>query len=259
MQCDIARDLVGAYVDGELSGAERQAMAEHIASCPTCAAEADALRRVGEQLRVMGRAAVPVGLSDRIRSQLAQEPITAMPATAVKQWNSGALRQMAAVLAACVLSSALTWGAMTSGALTGRGVATATVRIEHDVVAAHIRSLLQDSPIQVASSDSHTVKPWFTGRIDFAPEVRDFASDGFPLIGGRIDYIGDRRVGAVVYKRNLHVVNVFLWPAAAAEPAIGQRHVAKGYNVLSWSKDGLAYWAISDLNLEDLKKLQSLL
>ena len=255
MQCDRARDLLGAFADGELAGIEKQAVADHIQSCAACAVQLDDLGRIGQQLRATARETAPLSLAVRIREELAAE--VARQATAplrpplAKLWHGGLLRQAGALAAACLVSSLITWSVMTwPGTLP---------RFESDVVAAHIRSLLQDSPIQVASSDSHTVKPWFAGRIDFAPEVRDFAAEGFPLLGGRIDYVGDRRVGAVVYKRNLHVVNVFMWPATGSDASAVQRHTVKGYNVLSWSKSGVTYWAVSDLNLDELQRLQALL
>ena len=253
MQCEHARDLLGAYVDGELTSTEHQMVVEHLMSCAACARDVDDLRHLGQQIRATGREVAPAGLALRIRAELAKERMTTthVPSRLTTVWHSKALRQTAALAAACVLSSLITWTAITWQ--------STSPRLESDVVSAHIRSLLQDSPIQVASSDSHTVKPWFTGRIDFSPEVKNFAAEGFPLVGGRIDYVGDRRVGAVVYKRNLHVVNVFMWPAASADPIGVQRHVLKGYNVLHWSKGGVTYWAVSDLNADELRQLQGLL
>lgn len=256
MQCDNARDLLGAYVDGELTRTEQQAVAVHVAACAECRAIVEDLQRMSQQLRTTGRETAPAGLALRVRAALAREEAAMdtapLQGTAAVQWRQpAALRQVAALAAACVVSSLLTWSALT---WTG-----ATAHVEQDVVSAHIRSLLQDSPIQVASSDSHTVKPWFAGRIDFAPDVRDFAAQGFPLVGGRIDYVGERRVGAVVYKRNLHIVNVFMWPAAGGAEMGVQRQVAKGYNVLNWTKAGVTYWAVSDLNVDELRQLQGML
>jgi hypothetical protein len=108
--------------------------------------------------------------------------------------------------ASCALSVFLTWSFMTS---TGQAN-----RLEQELLTAHFRSLLHDSPIQVASSDAHNVKPWFAGRVDFAPDVKDLTVEGFPLLGGRLDYVGERRVGALVYRRRLHIVNVFMWTCA---------------------------------------------
>ncbi len=127
----------------------------------------------------------------------------------------------------------------------------------HDVVSNHIRSLMVSHLADVVSTDQHTVKPWFNGKLDFAPQVQDFAADGFPLIGGRIDVVSDQPVAALVYRRNKHYINLFVWPSttvSAPEVAASQR----GYNVIHWTESGMNYWAISDVNrgaLEDFVKL----
>ena len=251
MQCDIARDLLGAYVDGELCGAEHQAVADHLKTCATCAVEVDDLQQLSRQI-MSARETAPAPLALRVRAALADAEASAIkPPLRLAARAIGTWRQAASLAAACLVSSLITWSALTWS--------PALPVVESDVVSAHIRSLLQDSPIQVASSDSHTVKPWFTGRIDFSPDVRDFAAQGFPLVGGRVDYVGGRRVGAIVYRRNLHVVNVFMWPSTATESAPVQRLVQKGYNILHWNKDGVTYWAISDTNVDELRQLQALL
>ena len=160
------------------------------------------------------------------------------------------LRHAAVLAIACLLTAFATWWAATSS--------DQAALVERDVLAAHVRALLQDSPIQVASSDAHTVKPWFAGRIDFSPEVKDLAADGFPLLGGRLDYVGGRRVGAVVYKRRLHTISVFMWPTAKPD-APAQAMTRNGYNLVSWNRHGLTYWAVSDLNAGDLAQLVGLL
>lgn len=261
MQCERVRELLSPYLDGELSVEERQAVAAHLGECRSCSAQLDDFRRVGQTLAEAGREPAPKALTARVRGNLARAahaeplPVSALiakPPRAGASWvRRGLLRQAAVIAAACVLSAAVTW------------LATSTLgeqhRLEQDVLAAHVRSLLQDSPIQVASSDTHTVKPWFAGRIDFSPEVKDLASEGFPLVGGRLDYVGGRRVGAVVYKRRLHIINVFMWPSASAGDAGPRLITRNGYNLLTWSRGGVDYWAVSDLNGGDLAQLQALL
>jgi len=127
--------------------------------------------------------------------------------------------------------------------------------LQREILTAHVRSLVQDRPIQIASSDGHMVKPWFNGRIDFAPMVKDLTFAGFPLAGGRVEIVDGRRIAALVYKRREHVINVFMWPAT--EPGQAARHFAvKGYNVLTWSAAGAIYWAVSDLNASEMGDLQ---
>ncbi|HEY2029594.1 MAG TPA: hypothetical protein VGH20_10315 [Myxococcales bacterium] len=138
----------------------------------------------------------------------------------------------------------------------GRTTGGAAAGFEQEVVASHVRSLMAEHLQDVASSDRHTVKPWFEGRLDFAPDVRDFAPD-FPLVGGRLDYLGTRAVAALVYKRNGHVINLFEWPAdgVASPPRL---RTLRGYQLFSWRKDGFAFWAVSDLNAAELQQFAQL-
>jgi anti-sigma factor RsiW len=261
MQCERARELLSPYLDGELSAEERRAVAAHVEGCRSCSAQVDDFRRIGRTLAEAGREPAPKALALRVRANLAREAegeegrIAASPAKPAPGRPSSALhtlmRQAAVIAAACVLSALATWWIV--------GTAGEASRLEQEVLAAHVRSLLQDSPIQVASSDAHTVKPWFAGRIDFSPDVKDLAVDGFPLLGGRLDYVGGRRVGAVVYKRRLHTINVFMWPKADPGDAAPRLVTRNGYNLLAWSRGGVDYWAVSDLAAGDLRQLQSLL
>jgi anti-sigma factor RsiW len=161
------------------------------------------------------------------------------------------VKTASALAAACLVSVLSTWWVMDH--------ANRTTLFEREVLNAHLRSLLQDSPVQVASSDQHTVRPWFAGRADFAPAVKNLAAEGFSLVGGRLDYVADRRVSALVYKRRLHVINVFLWPSGATADSAARISIRNGYNLVSWSQNGVTYWAVSDLNAEELRALQGLL
>jgi anti-sigma factor RsiW len=120
-------------------------------------------------------------------------------------------------------------------------------------ISSHIRSLLPNHLYDVESSDRHTVKPWFAGRINFSPPVKDLADQGFPLVGGRVDYLGRQQVAALVYRDRQHVINLFVWPSPATPGAVAVGPVEQGYNTLHWSKDDMAFWAVSDVNLADLQ------
>jgi anti-sigma factor RsiW len=160
-----------------------------------------------------------------------------------------ALRQIAVVLVACVVSVSATWWQMQ---------AVDTQReLSRDVLAAHVRSLLQDKTVQVASDNTHNVKPWFAGRLEFTPVVKDLSAEGFELIGGRVDYVGGRRVAALVYRKGQHQINVFTWPTSDTAPL--KFDTAQGYNVASWSRGSMAFWAISDLNPSEMRELPPLL
>jgi anti-sigma factor RsiW len=248
MQCGEVQEALGAVIDGE-AGAIDEAARAHIANCPICARRSNDYRDIGAKLRVVAYQSVPPGLEGRVLARLAAETSTNRDSAWLRprKW----MAQAAALMVVAGLSSLVSWQMGESRARHNM--------LERDVVSAHARSLLQDSPVQVASSQSHTVKPWFNGRIEFAPSVKDLTDRGFPLVGGRVDVVGGQRAATLVYKRRLHVINVFIWPAADSAhsgPTPGASH---GYNTISWTGGGLTYWAISDLNARELAELQALL
>jgi anti-sigma factor RsiW len=254
MQCDRTGETIGAYIDQELTPATRREVAAHLAACASCAALAEELQNAIRQVAALGREAAPAHLATEIRARLAAASPPARPAQpgaierlALRRWAGTA----AALLLACGLTAAAT-------VLVVSRIDT-TANLQREVVAAHVRSLLQDNPTQIASSEAHNVKPWFAGRLEFAPNVKDLAAEGFPLAGARLDYIGERRVAALVYRRRLHVVNVFLWPSAEAADSMPVSLVHRGYNIVTFNRGGIVYWAISDLNMTELRLLQSLL
>jgi anti-sigma factor RsiW len=253
MQCDRAAELIGPYLDQELDAETRRDVAAHLGGCRSCSALAESLRSMSRQLATLGREPAPEQLTERVRSLVAgaARESSVLPAPRGGSVRQGWLHRTALVLLACgmtagatalVMSRMQTWAAL-----------------ERDVAAAHVRSLLQDSPMQVASSDTHTIKPWFAGRLDFAPSVRDLTAEGFPLAGARLDFVGERRVAALVYRRRLHLVNVFVWPSADGTDSSPRSLIHRGYNVVTWSKEGIVYWAISDLNMAEMRLLQGLL
>jgi anti-sigma factor RsiW len=125
--------------------------------------------------------------------------------------------------------------------------------LAEQVLAAHSRSLLANHITDVASSDQHTVKPWFNGRLDFSPPVRDLTSAGFPLVGGRLDYLEGHVVAALVYRHRQHFINVFVWPAAGQVQVAPERIERRGYYLTRWTQEGMSFWAVSDLNAEELE------
>ena len=204
-----------------------------------------------------GRLAVPAGLSQRITAALDTEDEAASPGrTASAPPHRPAQRRFstwaqAAAVAACVISGAGGWYAGTN--------VERQNHLTDDIVQAHVRALVQDNPLQVVSSDSHTVRPWFAGKLEIAPSVADHAAEGFPLMGGRLDYIGATRTGVVVYKHDVHWINVYMWPAADRPDSAPVAITRKGYNMLNWSKGGIALWAVSDANMSELRQLQAML
>jgi anti-sigma factor RsiW len=253
MQCESNRELLGAYLDQELDPAERRDVAAHLAMCTHCGAATEEIGSVSRQLAAMGRERPPSELRSRILAALATDG-TQSPSWTTKllrMRQSGLVRQAAVLAFACALTAVATAVLFSSS--------ERNTLLAREVLSAHVRSLLQDSPFQVASSDTHTVKPWFSGRTDFSPAVKDLTAEGFQLLGGRIDYIGERRVAALVYRRRQHVVNVFLWPTTGAGELVPHHDTLKGYNLLAWNSGGMTYWAVSDLTGEELQQLQALL
>jgi anti-sigma factor RsiW len=156
---------------------------------------------------------------------------------------------MAAMLVVCVVSVSGTWWHLQT--------VDNQQLINRDVLAAHVRSLIQDNTVQVVSNDQHNVKPWFAGRLEFTPVVKDLSAEGYQLVGGRLDYIDGKRVAVIVYKKRLHQINVFIWPSNDNDPV--KLETMEGYNIASWCRGGMAFRAISDLNAGELRELPALL
>ena len=251
MDCDHVREVVSAHLDGELDPPRSRELEEHCENCPPCGRLVKDMRRCSDHIVEGGRVPAPADLAQRIRASLARERAANQPARPLRQPSPW--QMAAAALILCLLSAGGGWLVGSRGAVTN----AATDQIERDVVASHMRFLVQGMPMQVATNDTHNVKPWFAGRVEFSPVVKDLSANNFELVGGRLDYVAGRRVGVVVYKRRQHWIDVYAWPADAPPAALAAS--VKGYNVMSWSRDGLVYWAISDLNSKELAELPRLL
>jgi anti-sigma factor RsiW len=200
----------------------------------------DLLRRHRSDLRY----AMPPGLKESLIAEQARKP--RMRET--KPWFWIASTALASCLA-LVLTFKL-------GELSSRGPRNDV--LAQEVISGHVRSLMESHLLDVASTDQHTVKPWFEGKLDFAPAVKDFATEGFPLLGGRLDYLESRPVAALVYKRNQHVINVYEWPSTSAGEATPRLLARRGYQLFAWQENGLNYWAVSDLNAAELQEFVKL-
>ena len=198
----------------------------------------------------MTRYKAPPGLERRIRHMIAQEArgpgwLDRLRASFTSSWP------MAASFA-CGLLVAVS-------ATTLLGTARNEDDFEQQLVSAHIRSLMPDHLMDVASSDQHTVKPWFTGKLDFSPPVVDLANEGFALVGGRLDYLQGRAVAVLVYQRRGHVINVFVMPARDDRASALSSALRHGYQVAEWQKSGMRMWAVSDLGRDELNQFAQLL
>ena len=247
MSCHETRNLIHGYLDGELDLVKSLEIEQHLEDCETCAQTYKGMR--GLQSSV-GNGALrfdpPADLEGRLRSALNRESAPD-PRPREYRW-----RWLVAGVSLVVLLSVI-WIVMANLTRQAPGDVLA-----QEIVSSHVRSLMADHLTDVPSSDRHTVKPWFDGKLDFSPPVKDLSQQGFTLHGGRLDYIANRSVAALVYQRGRHSINVFVWPST--EATVRQTNsVSNGYNVIRWSNGGMAYWVVSDLNLAELQQFVQLL
>ncbi len=247
MTCASSQHSIEAYLDGELATSESVEFREHIDGCPSCAAIYRRLEQLRSDLRMQApRYTAPAHLQQRIHVALRKAAKSEAPRRALP-WN------WAAVAASVLLCASLAWN---FALLRSRGPATGS--LAQEVLSSHVRSLIGTHLVDVPSSDQHTVRPWFNGKLDFSPEVKEFASQGFRLVGGRVDYLGDRTVAALIYQRRQHFINLFTWPSTSSS-SNGQIEVKQnGYNILNWTQDGMTYWAVSDLQRSELDQFAQL-
>jgi len=238
MNCDEAGILMHALIDGELDAGHARELETHIATCPSCAAR---LREFHELRKMMTpgslRLTAPAELRARIEGKLPK------PAAGVSS-----RRAMIKGFAGGAALSAIA----ASGLLMMVTRRDDDRRVLGEVVSAHLRSLQAQHLIDVQSSDQHTVKPWFNGRLDVAPPVADLTAQGFTLLGGRLDYVDAKPVAAIVYRRRVHIINLFCAPAPGAGDRAAAMESLHGFNVRRWRENGLSLWAVSDINADEL-------
>jgi anti-sigma factor RsiW len=248
LDCERIRPLIDAAVDGELDAINQMSFDDHLATCPDCAnVHAERLAFVRRLRDGATRFAPPESLRERLLAELPR-PIETKPVRAHHPWRlwlSGGAWGASALALAVSVALFLSFPSQQDALM-------------HELVAAHVRSLMPEHLTDVPSSDRHTVKPWFNGKVGLSPAVPNLADQGFPLVGGRLDYVDDRTAAALVYRRNQHIINLFVWaaPGALAQPpSITERN---GYHLLTWTGDGLRYAAVSDVAATDLKEFQHL-
>jgi anti-sigma factor RsiW len=252
MDCDQVRNLLDAYVDDELDPATSLEIERHLDDCAGCAERLQNRRALKQGLQAD---ALYYRAPDALRQRV-QSALPGTPASRRTGWTDR-LRQNVWVS----MAAALILGVLLSTAL----FQTPLLRISpsnglaQEVVDSHIRSLMANHLSDVVSTDQHTVKPWFDGKLDFSPTVINLEAQGFPLIGGRLDYLDDRPVTALVYQRQKHIINLFIWPEANASAAASAPLTIQGYHAISWINDGTIYWAVSDLELGELQMFVQLI
>ena len=248
MSCADMAALLHGMLDGELDAVNAVQFERHIAGCDACAAEYQrqkelraAIRqpelfyRAPDHLRRAVAAAIPSGGAPRAQSRPWWQRL-------FSDWRLGAGTSLA-------LAASLALLIVTSGG---------NDTLQQELIAGHIRSLQASHLTDVATSDQHTVKPWFNGKLDVSPPVVDLADGGFPLAGGRLDYIDGRAAAVLVYRRHQHVINVFVWSVPGAVDTPPQPSSHRGYNLIHWTRAEMSFWAVSELNLGEMREFEAM-
>jgi len=263
MNCEEATKLMDGYSDGELDPITSQTIEQHLRECPKCD---EAYKIHGSLIHAIGNATpyykAPAELRERIQSSLRDE-IAELPTRDVARDTQPLFPRRQPRPRAILWETSWNWLALAAAIIFAAIIALTLVpRLQRpgadqflatQLIASHVRSLMANHLTDVASSDQHTVKPWLDAKLDFAPPVVDLAGEGFPLIGGRLDYLDNRPVAALVYQRRKHFINLFVWPekTGAARPTMAMSH--EGYQLLHWADPDFNYWAVSDVSANDLQ------
>jgi anti-sigma factor RsiW len=240
MNCEEFQRLMHAHADDELDPLRSEEAEQHLRTCGACASAYENLMTLKKSVRAATFTA-PIGLREQLSAALRRtEPSpTVVVRRDFRPWVLTGLAIAASVLL---------------GFFLGQNFRSSSGALVAEIVDSHIRSLVGTHLVDVTSSDQHTVRPWFEGKLDFAPPVVDLAAQEFPLVGGRVEYIGGRPAAALVYQRRKHFINLFVWPAGNDSEPISTTRPQRGYNALHWRKQGMDFWAVSEVNEEDLRK-----
>jgi anti-sigma factor RsiW len=268
MNCEEATKLMDGYLDGELDPITSQTIEQHLRDCRNCEqryiANGTLIRAIGSAIPYYK---APAELRERIQSSL-QEEIAERPAQNVARDAQPLFPRRQPEPRTILWGTPWNWLGLAAAVIFAAIVALNLVpRLQRpgvdqflatQLIASHVRSLMANHLTDVASSDQHTVKPWLDAKLDFAPAVVDLSSEGFPLIGGRLDYLDNRTVAALVYQRRKHFINLFVWPAASDSAKTTKAITHQGYQLLHWADPDFNYWAVSDVNASDLQTFKQL-
>jgi anti-sigma factor RsiW len=247
--CEEIRELIDAYADSELDLVSSLSVERHIQVCEDCL-------RAHQNLQAL-------------RSLMHDEALYFRPSAGLRKQITSALHAEVKIERHLPLASWRWLAAAASVALVAIATLTFVQRpkgpsaedlVAQEVISNHVRSLMEPHhQVDVPSSDQHTVKPWFNGKLGFSPPVENPADQGFPLVGGRLDYLGGRSVAALVYQRHQHYINLFIWPSNDAREVAEKSMRRQGYSLIHWDKSGMQHWAISDLNEAELRQFAEII
>jgi anti-sigma factor RsiW len=248
MACEDMTPLLHASLDDELDAVHATRVERHLADCPACTAELRQLRALKAAIRDHATYhRLPAVHRSALLARLYR--IAGARPTAVRGGVRGAVSRRAAGSMAASLLIGIALGSWLGPRITGPG---SEPGLSDELVGAHVRALQPGHAIDVVSSDQHTVKPWFDGRVDFSPPVKDLGEQGFALIGGRLDYVAHHAAAVIVYRRRQHQIDLFVWPASAPTGQSPAASSIDGYHLRSWTQDGFRLVAVSDLNGSEL-------
>ncbi len=248
MQCDRAQRLLPQLIDGALGPLRRMFVTRHVTHCDACSAQLEEMQSMQAALRShLPYHRAPPGLAARIGAMLPREDVP-VPS---RRW----FRMPSFAFAGTGLAGALAGVALTVLVIGNRPPDSAA---EQSVIASHIRSMMADHLTDVQTSDQHTVKPWLSARLDVSPAVRDLKDAGFPLIGGRLDYVDGHPAAAVVYRHAKHIINLFAWASPGQPDTAFHDESRQGFNIVTWRSAGITYYAISDLEADQLAEFAKL-
>jgi len=245
LSCHETRELIHGYLDGELDLVKSLEVESHLEDCTACAQTYKGVRGLRSALGQRAvRFELPKDFQGRLRSALRHEDEPQRRSTIFRwQWLVAATSLITVI--------AVIWAV---AGIPGRQ-AQGDV-IAQEIVSSHVRSLMADHLTDVASSDQHTVKPWLDTKLDFAAPVLDLSGDGFPLVGGRLDYLDNHSAAALVYQRRKHFINLFIWPTTPGDSKAQKMVEREGYHLVHWADGDFTYWAVSDVSVDDLQNFQ---
>jgi mycothiol system anti-sigma-R factor len=263
MNCEEATKLMDGYLDGELDPMTSQKIEQHLRDCRKCEQAYEAHTALSHAIsRGAPYYKAPAELRQRVQSSL-RDAVGVRASRSAARENHASLTSRWAKRRPVLPEIPWNWLALAAAIILAAIIAssflprlrppTSDQFLATQLIASHVRSLMADHLTDVASSDQHTVKPWLDTKLDFAPPVVDLSSEGFPLIGGRLDYLDNRPVAALVYGRRKHFINLFVWPAASDEAKAPKTITREGYQLLHWADSDFNYWAVSDVNVNDIQ------